>query len=59
VFDALSSVRCYKPAWPEERVLELMRTERGRAFDPELIDILFDRLAEVRAVRAASPEEPD
>ena len=59
VFDALSSVRCYKPAWPEERVLDQMRSERGRAFDPELIDILFDRLAELRAIRAASPEEPD
>jgi response regulator RpfG family c-di-GMP phosphodiesterase len=52
-------VRCYKPAWPEERVLDQMRSERGRAFDPELIDILFDRLAELRAIRAASPEEPD
>ncbi len=59
VFDAVSSVRCYKPAWPESRVLELMRNERGRAFDPELIDILFDRLPEVRAVRVASPEEPE
>ena len=59
VFDALSSVRCYKPAWPEERVLDQMRSEQGRAFDPELIDILFDRLAELRAIRAASPEEPD
>jgi response regulator RpfG family c-di-GMP phosphodiesterase len=52
-------VRCYKPAWPEERVLDQMRSEQGRAFDPELIHILFDRLAEMRAIRAASPEEPD
>lgn len=59
VFDALSSVRCYKPAWPEERVLELLRSERGHAFDPEFVDILFDRLAEIRAVRAASPEESE
>ncbi|KAF1049004.1 HD domain-containing phosphohydrolase [Xylophilus sp.] len=38
VFDALTSVRPYKPAWPLERALDLLRSERGRHFDPDLVD---------------------
>ena len=53
VFDALSSRRAYKEAWNEERVLEFIRAESGRHFDPELVDILFARLDEIRSVRAA------
>lgn len=53
VFDALSSRRAYKDAWDEDKVLEFVRAESGRHFDPELVDILFARLEEVRAVRAA------
>jgi response regulator RpfG family c-di-GMP phosphodiesterase len=30
-----------------------VRSESGRHFDPELVDILFTRLDEVRAVRSA------
>jgi response regulator RpfG family c-di-GMP phosphodiesterase len=53
VFDALSSRRAYKDAWDEANVLEFVRAESGRHFDPELVDILFARLEEIRAVRAA------
>jgi response regulator RpfG family c-di-GMP phosphodiesterase len=53
VFDALSSRRAYKDAWGEDKVLEYVRSESGRHFDPELVDILFARLDEVRAVRSA------
>jgi len=42
VLDALSSPRCYKPAWPEERVKEEMQRSSGTHFQPELIDILID-----------------
>lgn len=34
VFDALTSVRPYKAAWPVEKALELIRSEAGRHFDP-------------------------
>jgi response regulator RpfG family c-di-GMP phosphodiesterase len=53
VFDALSSRRAYKDAWTEEKVLEFIRAESGRHFDPELVDILFARLDEIRTVRSA------
>jgi hypothetical protein len=44
VFDALSSPRCYKPAFPEEKVLAIMREGRSTHFDPDLIDTFFDNL---------------
>jgi response regulator RpfG family c-di-GMP phosphodiesterase len=47
VFDALSSDRCYKKAWELEKVLNLLKEERGEHFDPKLIDTLFDRLDEI------------
>ena len=42
VLDALASPRCYKPAWPEEKVKEEMKNSRGTHFQPELIDILME-----------------
>ena len=42
VLDALSSPRCYKPAWPEEKVKDEMQRSRGSYFQPELVDILMD-----------------
>ena len=42
VLDALSSPRCYKPAWPEEKVKDEMQKSRGSYFQPELIDILME-----------------
>jgi putative two-component system response regulator len=42
VFDALTSVRCYKDAMPEERAFSIMEEESGKQFDPELIGIMLD-----------------
>ena len=42
VLDALASPRCYKPAWPEDKVKEEMKNSRGTHFQPELIDILME-----------------
>jgi len=44
VFDALSYERCYKPAWELDRVLRVLKEERGHHFDPDLIDLFFDNL---------------
>jgi len=43
-FDALSHDRPYRPAWALEAVLEEIRSQRGRHFDPALVDA-FLRLA--------------
>ncbi len=44
VFDALGSDRCYKKAWELEKILELFKKERGKHFDPKLIDLFFENL---------------
>ena len=51
VYDALTSERCYKPAWPEDKVLSFFKKERGRQFDPELIDIFFEIYPVIKAIR--------
>jgi|GEM_PF-541549 len=46
VFDALASDRVYKKAWEMDRILELIKNERGKHFDPHLVDIFFENLSE-------------
>ena len=60
VLDALASPRCYKPAWPEEKVREEFVKQRGAQFQPELVDVLlehwdemFDCFRQIRAEMAA------
>lgn len=47
VYDALTSDRVYRPAFSQQRALEMLRDGRGGHFDPELLDVFL-----------ASPPEP-
>ncbi len=51
VFDALGSERVYKKAWPLEKILKLFEEEKGKHFDPELVDIFIDNLPHFLAAR--------
>lgn len=51
VYDALSSRRAYKEGWAEERVLEYIREQRGRHFDPELVDVFLSIYDVIRAIK--------
>jgi HD-GYP domain-containing protein (c-di-GMP phosphodiesterase class II) len=51
VFDALGSDRCYKKAWDDERIFTLFKEERGKHFDPKLVDIFFEHLDEFLKIR--------
>ena len=51
VFDALGSERIYKSAWEDEKIFALFHAERGKQFDPKLIDIFFEHLDEFLHVR--------
>lgn len=51
VYDALGSVRPYKPAYPEEQVLAIMADGRGSQFDPEVYHAFGDCLPELQALR--------
>ena len=55
VYDALTSKRAYKEPWTAEKVTELLRSESGRAFDPELVDIALELEEYFRSVRVRFP----
>jgi HD-GYP domain-containing protein (c-di-GMP phosphodiesterase class II) len=48
VYDALCSRRVYKEPWDEKAVLDEMRKLSGSKFDPELIDIFFEILPNIK-----------
>lgn len=52
VFDALCSKRCYKEAWADEDIFSLIKAEKGKHFDPKLVDLFFDNLNDFLAIRA-------
>ncbi len=52
VFDALTSERPYKHAWPLDRALALMHDSKGSHFDPECVCAFMDVLDEVLALKA-------
>lgn len=59
VFDALSSRRCYKAAWPEDRVLEFLVDQKARHFDPELVDCLLSALPEIHTIMEQHQDTDD
>lgn len=55
VFDALGCKRCYKEPWPLEEILAEIDKQKGKQFDPKLVDILHDKIDEFLAIRDAYP----
>ncbi|RBP76019.1 two-component system response regulator [Marinobacter nauticus] len=51
VFDALTSERPYKKAWPIEQATDLIREQSGKHFDPELVEAFFRCLPAILEVR--------
>ena len=50
VFDALSSARVYKPAFPLEKALAIITEGAGTQFDPKCVEVFMDSLDEVKLV---------
>jgi putative two-component system response regulator len=57
VFDALTSERPYKKAWPIEDVLELMRKESGAHFEPKLVELLEQNLGKFLEIKEKWSDE--
>lgn len=51
VFDALTSVRPYKAAWPVDEAVEFLRRESGRHFDPALVELFLGQLPAILEVK--------
>jgi putative two-component system response regulator len=47
VFDALSSARPYKRAIPRQKCFEIMATEAGKQFDPQVLQAFFARSSDI------------
>lgn len=50
VFDALTSPRVYKPAFPMEKAVEMLKEGAGSQFDPKCVEVFLEALPEVREV---------
>ena len=59
VFDALTSDRVYRKAFPVEEAVQMMREQRGRHFDPVLLDAFMEVLGnsgpDARELERADP----
>jgi putative two-component system response regulator len=51
VFDALTSIRPYKRAWSEEDAVDYLVQQKGKHFDPALVDLFVGQLPAIRTVR--------
>jgi len=50
VFDALTSRRIYKPPFPLDQALDILRQGAGTQFDPKCVEVFIDALPEVKKV---------
>lgn len=51
VFDALTSVRPYKDAWPISKTMEYIKTQKNKHFDPTLVDLLESELDKILVIK--------
>jgi HD-GYP domain-containing protein (c-di-GMP phosphodiesterase class II) len=56
VYDALSSKRAYKEPWDENKVLETLREDSNKCFDPDMINAFFARLDVIRNISDKYPD---
>jgi HD-GYP domain-containing protein (c-di-GMP phosphodiesterase class II) len=56
VYDALVSKRTYKDPWAEKDVLETIRKESAKQFDPEVVSAFFDVHPVLLAIRSKYAE---
>jgi len=50
VFDALTSKRPYKDPWPIEKIVDYIRQEKGKHFDPNLVDLFSYNFSKVEEI---------
>jgi response regulator RpfG family c-di-GMP phosphodiesterase len=55
-YDAITSKRVYKDAMSHEQACNLIRSQRGIHFDPDVVDAFFQNASEFNAIRAHNQE---
>jgi putative two-component system response regulator len=56
VFDALSTRRSYKPAFPLEKCFSILQDGRGSQFDPQVLDAFMAGREKIVAVQISHAE---
>lgn len=51
VFDALTSRRCYKPAFESSKAVEIMKSESKKHFDPNVLEAFLAGLGEILEIK--------
>jgi len=57
-FDALTMDRCYRPALADDVALTMLGEQRGRAFDPEIVDCFLANATELMTLRDCINQQP-
>ncbi len=50
VFDALSSPRVYKPAFPFDEAMKIITDGAGKQFDPKCVEVFAESMSEVKSI---------
>lgn len=59
-FDALTMDRVYRPAFSLEKAMEMLQAERGKAFDPHIVDVFVAHIVELDQLRRdITAQRPD
>ncbi|MBV8036135.1 two-component system response regulator [Roseateles sp.] len=59
VFDALTTRRPYKSAWPVEQALEHIQAQAGRHFDPALVEKFIGLVPDLLEIQRRWADEPE
>ncbi|MBF0099757.1 MAG: DUF3369 domain-containing protein [Desulfobacterales bacterium] len=59
VFDALFHNRCYRKAWPLEKIIDYIKEMRASLFDPNLTDIFLNHIDEFVQIKTHFPDESE
>ncbi len=57
VYDALSSKRVYKDAWDHDAVIDEIKLQAGKQFDPEVVSAFLEVLPDIENIYKSFPEE--
>ena len=57
VFDALTSVRCYKEAWSNEKAIEMLKNLAGESLDKECVAALIQNMNDVVEIQKQFAED--
>lgn len=59
VFDALTTERPYKKAWPIEEAVDFLKDQSGKHFDPRLVERFIEIMPEILKIRDHYAEQPE